>query len=152
MNYQIIEKSAELDSQTREQLAEFLYDHLDEYGDKKSDILKSIDFAMGEKGELKSRSPLGGLLVIARKGDKIVGAVVINKTGMDGYIPENILVYIATHREYRGKGIGKELMKQTIGAVRGGIKLHVEPDNPARFLYEKMGFTSKYLEMRYLPG
>lgn len=151
MNYQIIEKSTQLDPRTREELAEFLYDHLDEYGDKKADILKSIDFAMQEKGELKSQSPLGGLLVIARKEDQIVGAVVINKTGMDGYIPENILVYIATHREYRGKGVGKELMKRTIAAVRGGIKLHVEPDNPARFLYEKVGFTSKYLEMRYLP-
>jgi len=151
MNYQIIKNSGQLDPETRLELADFLHKHLDQYGDSKADILKSIDFAMKEPGELKSQTPLGGLLIIAREDEQIVGAVVINKTGMDGFIPENILVYIATHRDHRGQGIGKELMKQTIDVVEGGIKLHVEPDNPARFLYEKMGFTSKYLEMRYLP-
>ena len=28
------------------------------------------------------------------------------------------------------------------------IALHVEKDNPAVFLYEKLGFENKYLEMR----
>ncbi|MCB0741696.1 MAG: GNAT family N-acetyltransferase, partial [Chitinophagaceae bacterium] len=65
-----------------------------------------------------------------------------------GYIPENILVYIAVHKSYRGKGLGKELMKKTMDRAKGSIALHVEPDNPAKFLYEKLGFTNKYLEMR----
>jgi [ribosomal protein S18]-alanine N-acetyltransferase len=49
----------------------------------------------------------------------------------------------------RGRGIGKHLMKETIKHAEGDIALHVEPDNPAGFLYEKVGFTSKYKEMRY---
>jgi ribosomal-protein-alanine N-acetyltransferase len=32
--------------------------------------------------------------------------------------------------------------------TEGNIALHVEPDNPAKNLYERMGFTNKYLEMR----
>ena len=79
---------------------------------------------------------------------ELVGVVVINQTGMEGYIPENILVYIATHNGYRGKGIGKKLMQKAIETTKGNIALHVEPDNPARLLYEKLGFTNKYLEMR----
>lgn len=67
---------------------------------------------------------------------------------MDSYIPENILVYIATHRDYRGKGLGKELMKIAINTTEGDIALHVDPDNPAIRLYEKLGFVNKYLEMR----
>ncbi len=43
----------------------------------------------------------------------MVGAVVVNGTGMEGYIPENILVYIATHKVSRGKGIGKKLMEES---------------------------------------
>ena len=58
------------------------------------------------------------------------------------------LVYIATHKNHRGKGIGKGLMQKTIDLAEGSIALHVEPDNPARFLYEKVGFSSKYIEMR----
>jgi ribosomal protein S18 acetylase RimI-like enzyme len=74
--------------------------------------------------------------------------VIINKTNMSGYIPENILVYIAVHAKTRGQGVGKALMQRIIEETEGDIALHVEPENPAKFLYEKFGFTNKYLEMR----
>ena len=62
---------------------------------------------------------------------------------------ENILVYIAIHADYRGQGLGRYLMENAIKTADGDIALHVEPDNPAKFLYEKLGFSNKYLEMRY---
>jgi ribosomal protein S18 acetylase RimI-like enzyme len=40
-------------------------------------------------------------------------------------------------------------MQKTIDLTKGSIALHVDPENPARFLYEKLGFSSKYIEMRY---
>lgn len=126
----------------REEVADFLYEHLDEYGDKKADILKAIDYA------LNTGVTPGGFVVTARLEGKIIGAVVINRTGMTGYIPENILVYIAMDSKYRGQGIGKALMQKAIDKADGDIALHVEPHNPAKILYEKLGFTNKYLEMR----
>ena len=77
-----------------------------------------------------------------------LGAVVTNKTGMKGYIPENILVYIAVDPNQRGNGTGKALMESVIKSTDGDIALHVEPENPARRLYERLGFTNKYVEMR----
>lgn len=124
------------------QIVEFLYTHLQEYGDAAKDIRKAIDFAMDDK------SKFGGLLILAYAQKEIAGAVVINRTGMEGYIPENILVYIAVHQKHRGQGLGKQLMNHTTKLCKGSIALHVEPDNPAKFLYEKMGFENKYLEMR----
>lgn len=126
-----------------EKLVDFLFRHLEEFGDKKEDIMRSISYAM------KERSAEGGFVLVMLDEDKIIGSVVVNCTGMKGYIPENILVYIATHKDYRGKGLGKRLMKAAIRTAEGDIALHVEPDNPAKFLYEKVGFTNKYLEMRY---
>ncbi|MFT6246325.1 MAG: hypothetical protein ACJA0U_002736 [Salibacteraceae bacterium] len=41
---------------------------------------------------------------------KLMGAVVMNQTSMGGYIPENILVHIATHKNHRGEGLGKKLI------------------------------------------
>jgi ribosomal protein S18 acetylase RimI-like enzyme len=40
-------------------------------------------------------------------------------------------------------------MKAAVEKADGDVALHVEPHNPARFLYEKIGFTNKYLEYRY---
>jgi len=125
-----------------EKVRDFLFNHLDQYGDKKEDIMKAINYA------LSTGITPGGFVLVGKDQGEIVGAVVVNKTGMDGYIPENILVYIATHRERRGKGYGKALMQKAINTAEGDIALHVEPDNPAKGLYEKLGFTNKYLEMR----
>ncbi|MCX2744789.1 GNAT family N-acetyltransferase [Mangrovivirga sp. M17] len=124
---------------TNDAIATFLAEHLDEFGDDKSDILKAINYVFDR----------GGNIVVGADGDKIVGAVVLNETGMGGYIPENILVYIAVHGDKRGAGLGKKLMQKAIEVSKGDIALHVEPNNPAKFLYEKIGFTNKYLEMRF---
>jgi ribosomal-protein-alanine N-acetyltransferase len=126
----------------KKELIDFLHNHLQEYGDSKKDIQKAIDYSV------KEFASFGGFTLLIIDNNKIVGVTVINKTGMGGYIPENILVYIATHQDYRGKGFGKILMQKAIGMVQGDIALHVESDNPAKILYEKMGFTNPYLEMR----
>ncbi|MBI1266540.1 MAG: GNAT family N-acetyltransferase [Cryomorphaceae bacterium] len=128
---------------SKKQLIDFLYEHLQEYGDPRADIEKAVNYA------LKEVPSFGGFIVVSRQDKQLTGAVVVNQTGMVDYIPENILVYIATHKAHRGKGIGKVLMRKTIEMAKGAIALHVEPDNPARRLYEKMGFGSKYIEMRY---
>lgn len=122
---------------------EFLFINLDEFGDSKIAIRKAMDYAINPK--------TGGFILCGYEQNELTGAVVVNATGMDEYIPSNILVYIAVHKKYRGKGLGKVLMKEAIRNTNGGIALHVEPNNPAKFLYEKLGFTNKYLEMRYQP-
>ncbi|TVR17534.1 MAG: N-acetyltransferase [Balneolaceae bacterium] len=126
----------------REEIADFLFNHLDQYGDERSAILKCIAYAYGDgPGQ-------DGFILVAHQEDELLGVVIINDTNMAGYIPEHILVYIAVHEKTRGKGVGKKLMKTVIKETKGDIALHVEPDNPAKFLYEKLGFTNKYLEMR----
>ena len=127
---------------SRDDIAEFLFNHLDEYGDTKEAILKCIGYAYGDG------AGQDGFILLAHADNEIVGAVIINHTNMSGYIPEHILVYIAVDSAQRGKGIGKGLMERIIKETEGDIALHVEPENPAIFLYEKYGFTNNYLEMR----
>lgn len=139
MNPKIINSISGRDSfYSDEKIVDFLFIHLGKYGDKKEDIQKCINYVHDK----------GGFILLEIQQEEIVGAVIINETGMEGYIPENILVYIAVHENQRGKGLGKELMKNAIKLSKGNIALHVEKDNPAVFLYEKLGFENKYLEMR----
>ncbi len=126
----------------KSEIVDFLFEHLQEFGDPKNDIQKAIDYS------IKEFTSFGGFTMLLLDADKIVGTTVINQTGMGGYIPENILVYIATHKDYRGKGLGKILMQNAIEYATGDIALHVEASNPAKKLYEKLGFTNPYLEMR----
>ena len=127
----------------KKELVDFLYQHLDEFGDKWEDIESAVNYA------LDPNPALGGFVLFIKEQGDIKGVVVMNNTRMKGYIPENILVYIAVHKDTRGQGVGKLLMKNAIQSAKGDIALHVEANNPARFLYESVGFKSPYLEMRY---
>lgn len=129
-----------VDASPREAIAAFLETHLGRFGDPKAHIRKAIDYSLDPAR--------GGFVLVGREEGRIIGAVVVNNTRMGGYIPEHILVYIAVDGAMRGKGIGRKLMQEAITGATGGIALHVEPDNPAKRLYESLGFTNKYLEMR----
>lgn len=73
---------------------------------------------------------------------------------------EICLVDIALLPEYRGCGIGTGLVRSLLaeGKARGlPVTLHVEVFNPARRLYERLGFEAVadrgvYVFMRWQPG
>ena len=130
----------------RNKIIKFFYKHLEQFGDSIEDISRSVDYS------LDKNNTFGGIILTTKVKNEIIGAVIINKTGMKGYIPENILVYIAVHNVHRGEKIGQFFMEKAIELTDGDIALHVEADNPAKFLYEKVGFKNKYLEMRYIRG
>jgi len=125
-----------------EAFCRFMNNHLGEYGDPVDEIRASVDYAFS-KAEGK-----GGFVLLAYINDDPVGGLVINATGMTRYIPENYLVYIAAHEKWQAVGVGRYLLERAIELAEGDIALHVEQDNPAVRFYEKMGFESKYLEMR----
>lgn len=135
-----------LEKEDQQKLVDFLYEELGRFGDTKEQIQKAIDYAM------KEVPSFGGIIGLCKDNNQIIGATVINATGMDGYIPPYILVYIAISKNKRGQGLGKLLIKEVFKRIKGSIALHVEPDNPAIRLYERIGFTNKYLEMRYQPS
>lgn len=141
--FKIYDINSKPNEQEKEAIVQFLHTNLEEFGDEKEAILKCLNFAVKD-----SETGLGGFALVLKENDDTLGITIVNKTGMEGYIPENILVYIAVHNSARGKGIGKKLMQKAIEIAEGDIALHVEPNNPAKFLYEKLGFENKYLEMR----
>ena len=137
-----INNESELTDISKDEIIDFLYTHLDRFRDDKDSIGKCLDYTFSKNGGK------GGFVLTGYYNDRIVGIVVMSKTGMQGFIPENILVYIAVDASLRGKGIGRQLVEEAVNRVEGDVKLHVEYDNPAKRLYERIGFTTKYAEMR----
>jgi ribosomal protein S18 acetylase RimI-like enzyme len=128
---------------TQTQIVSFLHTHLGQFRDEETAISKSIDYAFS------SESGKGGFLLLALDDNQLAGVLIMNQTGMNEFVPENLLVYIAVDSTLRGRGIGASIIRKAFEVTEGNIALHVEYDNPAKRLYERLGFSSKYAEMRW---
>ena len=73
------------------------------------------------------------------------------------------IVDIALHPDHQGRGVGTVLLRRLIGeAAAAGrpLRIHVERENPARRLYDRLGFEPTadevsggiYVRMERLPG
>jgi len=124
-------------------VVDYFHDTMIPYEDKKEDIQAALDYIFsGDAGR-------GGFLMLVEKDQKLVGALLMQRTGMSGYIPENILLFVTISPELRGLGVGRKLIEHCISECDGDVKLHVEYDNPAKRLYERIGFENKYADMRF---
>ncbi len=106
-------------------------------------VQEALDYA------LKRKPSFGGFVVVTMQRQRIIAAIVVNRTGMEGYNPENICVYVAIDKHCeQPEAVLHELMSKAIHHAQGNLAMHVEPDNPALQLYQEMGFRAKYLELR----
>ena len=125
-------------------VVKFLFENQGKCVIGKNDITSAIEYAM------KDRPSFGGYVVTmeSEKGE-IIAATVVNKTGMAGYGPENILVYFATQEDSRNYDACRKLLEKTISVAKEDIAFLVTPDNPWKAIFRKLGFESKLLEMNY---
>lgn len=128
---------------TVDSLTEFLHEALKPFNDTPEDIKKGIEYALSDE------PGRGGFVLVASDAEQVLGSLVMLKTGMAGFIPENILLFVAVDPRTRGMGLGGRLCQTGFDTADGDVKLHVEYDNPAKRLYERLGMTNKYAEMRY---
>ncbi len=108
------------------------------------EIQEAVEYA------LKNRPSFGGFLLTILEDQQIVAAVVANRTGMEGYNPKHLFVYVALVEEYLDdEELVGELLHQALRQANGEVALHVKPGHPALKLYEKLGFTAQYLGLRF---
>ncbi|AUC83956.1 GNAT family N-acetyltransferase [Polaribacter sp. ALD11] len=124
-----------------DKITNFIHQHLEKNRDDKSAIRKSLLYAA------KEIPSLGGYAFVMEKDDEIIGATIINKTGMSEYQSENLLAYLAVHKEFRNKGVATKLLNEAIDYCNGNITLNINKKNDAIGLFEKNGFESKKIQM-----
>ena len=123
-------------------IIQFLYEALDGLEPVKENIRKAMDYST------KEFLSFGGFTIVNKVEDKIVGVAILNHTGMQGYIAENILVYLAVHKDFRGNGIATQMINQVKRHAKGDITLHLKQNASLNKMYEKFGFSNSIVEMR----
>jgi ribosomal protein S18 acetylase RimI-like enzyme len=71
-------------------------------------------------------------------GEEVMGRLYVNR-GENAWL----VIDIALLPEFRGRGVGTQLLERVIadaGAAGKPLQIHVEQFNPARRLYERLGF------------
>ena len=129
---------------SRQVVAEFLHTNMRPYEDSLKDIDASFDYAFS------AEERAGGFVLLAAHQGELCGALVLLRTGMGGYVPENLLLFVAVAEYFRNRGLGEALLRRCLDECHGAIKLHLDFGNVARRLYEKLGFIHRYDEMRLL--
>jgi ribosomal protein S18 acetylase RimI-like enzyme len=89
-----------------------------------------------------------------------VGGEAVGRLYVDRRADEIRIVDVALLPHARGKGIGKALLDPILEEARARglrVSLHVEPDNPARAWYDRLGFevvgeAGAYLKMEWSPS
>ncbi len=89
------------------------------------------------------------LWLVAMDSDRLVGYV-----GSQSVLGETDMMNIAVHPDYRRRGIAEQLVIQLVEALKEkgnhSLMLEVRVSNePARKLYEKLGFTQVGLRKNY---
>lgn len=123
-------------------LAATMHHWMHPYADSSTDIHKGLLDA------LHGRPAPGGFVLCAVEDGVLTGVLVMLRTGMSGYIPPNLLLFLAVDPLQRRRGIGYRLVERALAESCGAVKLHVEVENPAKNLYKKLGFIPAYLDMR----
>ena len=109
----------------------------------REEIREAVEYA------LKVRPSFGGFILTIWENNQIIGAVVANRTGMEGYNPKHLFVYVSLHQDYLDDEIlARELITKATRQADGEIAMHIRPDNPSLKMYERLGFTTQYLELR----
>jgi ribosomal-protein-alanine N-acetyltransferase len=123
-------------------IVDFLSEYLDGKEQNKGHIRKAIEYATKEK------MSFGGFVIVNKSHGEIVGASIVNQTGMEGYMADNVLVYIAVAEKYRKKGVAKNMIEQILRHAKGDVALHLKGDSSLEPICEKFGFKKSIVEMR----
>ena len=96
-------------------IVQFLQKHLEASWVEESAILKAVEYAT------KEIPSFGGFVLTAEENQEIVAALIVNKTGLSGLMPEYVAVLQATKPITKGKIIARNLVEKAITLAQGDI-------------------------------
>jgi len=131
-----------LSTMEADRLTNFVLGHHQGQKLPKRAIAKAIQYSA------KEIPGLGGYVFVLQENDMILGLMVVNKTGMGDYMPENFIVFLTVHKDHQMAGMEQALMDYALGYCQGDLAIHIEGlGNTMKFL-QRNGFELTHMEMR----
>ena len=122
-------------------IVQFLCENLEDSWIEQDAVLQAVEYA------IKEVPSFGGFILTTEINEQIIAAIIVNKTGMGGYMPEYVAVLNAIAPNYRGKGITKSLIEKAINLGKGDISLLVKNCGPKELILENLTVEAKYMQM-----
>jgi len=110
----------------------------------KNAINQAVDYA------IKEIPSFGGFIVTAEENHQIIAALIVNKTGMQGYMPQNIAVLNAVLPAYENSPIVKEIKAKAMMLTRGDIAMVVNNQGTKDMELQNMTAKAKYMQLPLL--
>ena len=124
----------------KERVTRFILDNSCEQDLSYEIVWRSVEYA------LSLSKNQGGFILLTREDGDITGALVINRTSMEDYIPENILIHLVIGAHVNKNETGLRLLRMAIELTKGKLAVRLNKDHPDISLYEVMGFRERYIE------
>lgn len=123
-------------------IVQFLQKHLESSWVKEAAILKAVEYAT------KEIPSFGGFVLTAEENQEIVAALIVNKTGLSGLMPEYIAVLQATKSIAKGKVIARKLEEKAITLAQGDIANLFTDYGPKELMLEDMTPAAKLMPIQ----
>lgn len=122
-------------------IVQFLKNNLESSWLEEPSILKAVEYAT------KEIPSFGGFILTTETDEEIVAALVVNKTGLSGLMPEYVAVLQATKTIAKGKLIARKLEEKAIVLSQGDIANLVTDFGPKELMLEEMAPAAKMLPL-----
>jgi len=123
-------------------IVKFLQKQLENSWVEAAAILKAVEYAT------KEIPSFGGFILTAEKNEEIVAALIVNKTGLSGIMPEYLAVLQATQPIAKGKLIARKLEEKAIVLTKGDISNLITDFGPKELLLEDMAPKAKLMPLQ----
>lgn len=123
-------------------LVDFLQSNLENGHFTPAEIMETLECAV------KERPSFGGFVLALLENERLLGAIVVNRTGMEAVDTQHRLSLLGVARSHRHNGVAKKLIAQAMIQTGNGLALQLEPSDGEMAYFEELGFEKKYVVMR----
>ncbi len=124
----------------KERMTRFILDNTSEHDLTYEAVWRSVEYS------LSMSKNQGGFILVGREDGDMTSVLVMNRTRMEDYMPENILIHLAIGPHVEKSETGLKLLQKAIEITHGDLAVRLNKDHPDLSLYEVMGFRERYIE------